>query len=117
MSDTTDRPSNGNGAGNGNGELIADHDLQEMLRREKARSQALSQRADVAEQERQRAERERDEARGTVGQEVDRRWAAEAEALEAQLAQATGQADALERQIEQLQSEGQYAEAARATRE
>jgi hypothetical protein len=73
-------------------------------------------RAESAETARQQAERERDEARGTAGNEIVARIASEEQAIASAIASAEAEAEAVEGRIAQLNAEGSFAEAAKAHR-
>lgn len=75
------------------------------------------ERANAAEQARQRAERERDEARGGAANEVQARFAAEDQAIDGQIASAETEAEALTERIAQLNAEGSFSESAKVQRQ
>jgi hypothetical protein len=95
----------------GNG-IVTSADLKAMRQqRDLERS-----RAESAETARQQAERERDEARGTAGNEIVARIASEEQAITSAIASAEAEAEAVEGRIAQLNAEGSFAEAAKAHR-
>jgi hypothetical protein len=73
-------------------------------------------RAEAAETARQAAERERDEARGTAGNEVLARIVSDENAITAAITSAEAEAEAVEARIAQLNAEGSFTEAAKAHR-
>jgi hypothetical protein len=95
----------------GNG-IVTSADLKAMRQqRDLERS-----RAESAETARQQAERERDEARGTAGNEIVARIASEEQEIASAIASAEAEAEAVEGRIAQLNAEGSFAEAAKAHR-
>jgi hypothetical protein len=101
----------------GNGHAaVSDDDLRELLAQEKRARTTAEQRAATEREARARAERDRDEARGQATSATDQRWVAEEQSLEAGLAAAESEAEALEHRIAQLNADGSFAEAAKASR-
>lgn len=110
MSDNTADDDDAVASLNGQGDNVSDEDLRAMLAQErKARQQERDQRT--------RAERERDDARGHATTAIDQRWQAEEQSLDAGLAAVETEADGLEQRIAALNAEGSYAEAAKASRQ
>lgn len=93
--------------------IVTVEDLRQ-LRRQRDEARRLAEDATNA---RQRAERERDEARGTVGDSVKARFDAEDASLDAGIAAAEAEAEALTERIASLNAEGSFTDAAKAHRQ
>lgn len=108
-----DLPAGTNGSGGNSYGPISDDDLNELRRsRDDANAQLARERTNRA-----RIERERDEARGQMHSAVEERWRAEEEALDGSLSASESEADGLEARIAQLNADGAFAEAAKASRQ
>src|SRR6185437_272569 len=97
-------------------EPVTSEDLSELLEQRNARIKELEDRQKAAEERVARAERERDEAHGTVHNEQSARIRAQETAIETALAGVAAEADQVEERITQLQTEGKFADATKLMR-